>query len=345
MDVGIIGATGYGGIELIRFLQKHPMINNIILYSSTQEGLTIDNLYPHLENESKFVLRSLQYDSVQDEVDTLFLATPPGVSAQSSEALIARGISVIDLSGDLRLKKQAIYEKWYGRTAAESDLLNESVYGLCEWNEEAIANARLIANPGCFPTAVLLGLAPLVKAGLIEMNSLIIDAKTGTSGAGKAASQVTHFSEMSENFKIYGVATHKHTPEIEQELERWHGQPVSVTFQPHLVPMVRGIMATMYATAKKPLETSDLHKLYQDAYQDHPFVRLGQVGAFPQTKQVYGSNYCNIGLTFDERTNRIIIVSVIDNLVKGAAGQAIQNFNIMNGFNQTTGLDQTPVYP
>lgn len=345
MNVGIIGATGYGGVELLRFLHKHPIVENIILYSSTQDGLYLEELYPHLENEKKMQLKPLKFESVDTEVDTVFFATPPGVSAQWSEAFIDKGIAVIDLSGDLRIKEQAIYEKWYNRQAAEARLLSDAVYGLCEWNEEAIAKARLVANPGCFPTAVLLGLAPIVQAGAIQMDSLVIDAKTGTSGAGKVPSQTTHFSEMNENLKIYGVASHKHTPEIEQELEKWHGKPVSITFQPHLVPMVRGIMTTMYATATESTTTAALYQCYQDAYKDHPFVRLGQEGTFPATKHVYGSNYCNIGMTYDERTKRIIIVSVIDNLVKGAAGQAIQNFNIMNGLNQQTGLDQTPVYP
>lgn len=345
MRVGIIGATGYGGIELIRFLMTHPKIENVMLYSSTQDGIYIEELYPHLANEKGLLLKKLDLKTVASEVETMFLATPPGVSSEWSERLLEAGLSIIDLSGDVRLKDPSIYETWYKRPAANSTLLEQSVYGLSEWNEKKIVNARLVANPGCFPTAVLLGLAPLVKADIVDMDSIIIDAKTGTSGAGKSPSITTHFSEMNENLKIYGVASHKHTPEIEQELGNWQGKTVSLTFQPHLVPMVRGIMATMYVQPSKHVTKAIISKLFDDAYEKAPFVRLSSEGSFPATKHVFASNYCDIGFTYDERTKRIIVVSVIDNLVKGAVGQAIQNLNIMHGFEQKTGLGFLPVFP
>ncbi|WP_062047994.1 N-acetyl-gamma-glutamyl-phosphate reductase [Bacillus sp. JCM 19034] len=345
MRVGIVGATGYGGAELLRLLNHHPHISDIVLYTSSKEGMNIHETYPHLAKIYEKPLKALTTDSLNEEVDTVFLATPPGVSSKWSIAILESNCQVIDLSGDLRLNSPKTYTKWYKREAASEELLQEAVYGLTEWNREQIQKARLIANPGCYPTATLLGLAPVVKEGLIDVRSIIIDAKSGTSGAGRSASMMTHYSEMSENFKIYQINQHKHVPEIEQQLRIWNEDAAAVTFQPHLVPMVRGIMSTMYMNAKKEMSEKELRELYKEVYRDELFVRIRPEGQFPATKEVYGSNYCDIGLTYDERTGRITIVSVIDNIVKGASGQAIQNFNVMNGFEEGTSLNNVPMYP
>ncbi|ARK31507.1 N-acetyl-gamma-glutamyl-phosphate reductase [Halalkalibacter krulwichiae] len=345
MRVGIIGATGYGGAELLRLLNQHPKVEEIVLYSSSKEGMNIQESYPHVSGIYNKELKSIKLQSMKEEVDTVFLATPPGVSTEWSGAIAKAGCQVIDLSGDLRLQDPLVYETWYKREAAPLSLIENAVYGLPEWNRDYIKKAKIIANPGCYPTATLLGLAPLAKSEIIDVDSIIIDAKSGTSGAGRSPSAVTHYSEMNENFKIYQINTHKHVPEIEQLLNEWNNNIQTVTFQPHLVPMVRGIMATIYVKAKRQTSEEELRELYQEAYQKEHFVRVRPKGQFPATKEVYGSNYCDIGVTYDERTGRITVVSVIDNVVKGASGQAIQNFNIMNGFEEELGINNVPMYP
>ncbi|WP_088103553.1 N-acetyl-gamma-glutamyl-phosphate reductase [Halalkalibacter urbisdiaboli] len=345
MKIGIVGATGYGGAELLRLLNGHPEVNEVILYSSSKQGVHIHESYPHLTNIYEQRLEEINASKIGEQVDAVFLATPPGVSAEWSETIAKAGCQVIDLSGDLRLGNRDVYENWYQRPAASQSIINQAVYGLSEWNRAEIKNAKIISNPGCYPTATLLGLAPLVREQLIEVDSIIVDAKSGTSGAGRSATPITHFSEMNENFKIYQINKHKHIPEIEQMLQSWDSSIETITFQPHLVPMVRGIMATIYAKAKQPLTEEKLRSLYKESYQNETFVRIRPEGAYPATKEVFGSNYCDIGVTYDERTGRITVVSVIDNVVKGAAGQAIQNLNIMNGLNEEAGLTFSPVYP
>src|SRR5699024_8585896 len=279
------------------------------------------------------------------EVDLVFTATPSGVAKNLAPAFLAEGVKVIDLSGDFRITNQKVYEDWYGMEAADQDLLNKAVYGLTEWIDVDISEANLISNPGCYPTSILLGLAPLVKQNIIDEKTIIVDAKTGVSGAGKGLSAATHFAETNDNFKIYKVNQHQHTPEIEQVLHRWNENVGAITFTTHLAPMTRGIMATMYATAKEKTTTEELMHLFKESYQDHYFIRVQEEGTFPSTKEVYGSNFCDISLTYDERTNRITVVSVIDNLVKGASGQAVQNMNKMLGFDEKTGIDFMPVFP
>ncbi|GAF64008.1 N-acetyl-gamma-glutamyl-phosphate reductase [Alkalihalobacillus trypoxylicola] len=345
MKIGIVGATGYGGSDLLRLLHQHPKVSDITLYSSSQEGVHIHESYPHLTNIYEQVLQPIDIDKISQQVETVFLATPPGVSAEITEPLANKGLKVIDLSGDLRITDRGVYQNWYKRKAANQSIIDEAVYGLSEWNREKIAKASIIANPGCYPTATLLALAPLVKKRLIDLDTVIIDAKSGTSGAGRSPSEMTHYSEMNENFKAYQINQHKHTPEIEQELRQWDDDLPYVTFQPHLVPMVRGIMTTIYAKAKETMTEEFLRNLYKDTYANDHFVRLRPNGMYPSTKEVFGSNYCDIGITIDERTQRITIVSVIDNVVKGASGQAIQNLNIMNGWSEQEGLAFTPVYP
>ncbi|WP_027408944.1 N-acetyl-gamma-glutamyl-phosphate reductase [Anoxybacteroides tepidamans] len=343
MNVAIIGATGYGGAELLRFLQHHPYVNECMLYSSSQDGIDLSLSFPHV-GEGK-TLRKIDIEQIAATSDAVFLATPPGVSSELAPLLIERGIKVIDLSGDFRLKDGTLYEKWYKRQAANDVYLKQAVYGLTEWNREHIREAQLLSNPGCYPTATLLGLAPLVKNRFIEEQSIIVDAKSGVSGAGRQASLNTHFSEVNESVKIYKVNEHQHIPEIEQMLTEWNERIQPITFSTHLIPMTRGIMATIYAKAKTDLSLEMLVDLYKTSYETSTFVRIRQAGQFPATKEVYGSNYCDIGIAYDERTGRVTVVSVIDNLVKGAAGQSIQNFNLMMGWDETSGLLFAPIYP
>jgi N-acetyl-gamma-glutamyl-phosphate reductase len=345
MNIAVIGATGYGGVELVRFLQHHPHVRSCSLYSSSQDGIHLSESFPHVGEIEGAVLRKIDVEQVADEHEVVFFATPPGVSSSFAPALVDKGVKVIDLSGDFRLKDRSIYETWYKRQTASDHYLQQAVYGLTEWNKEKIRSAQLLSNPGCYPTATLLGLAPLVKERLIEEDSIIVDAKSGVSGAGRKASLNTHFSEVNENVKIYKVNSHQHIPEIEQMLKTWNERIQPITFSTHLIPMTRGIMATIYAKVKKELSIEILFDLYKTSYKDSKFVRIRKPGQFPATKEVYGSNYCDIGVAYDERTGRVTVVSVIDNLVKGAAGQAIQNLNVMMGWEEESGLTVGPIYP
>ncbi|AXF55701.1 N-acetyl-gamma-glutamyl-phosphate reductase [Salicibibacter kimchii] len=344
MRVAIVGATGYGGIELIRLLRQHRHVTEVSVFSSTQAEAPLTSTYPHLQEVYKGILQPLDTKRLANEYDVVFLSAPPGVAANLAGDLLEGSAAIVDLSGDLRIKDASVYEAWYGQEAADATITRQAVYGLSEWNGEKVSKAKIVANPGCYPTAILLGLAPAVKNNGIDMKSVIIDAKTGTTGAGKNPSATTHFSEMNESMKIYKVNEHKHTPEIEQQLSDWNEEAGAVTFTPHLVPMSRGIMATMYATCTSDSSAQEWIEVYKAAYEGHPFVRVRENG-FPATKEVYGSNYCDIFLDYDARTNRLTIVSVIDNLVKGAAGQAIQNANLMNGFEAAEGLELFPIYP
>ncbi|PIK25921.1 N-acetyl-gamma-glutamyl-phosphate reductase [Bacillus pumilus] len=345
LKIGIIGATGYGGAELVRILRHHPHVKECILYSSSGDGQSYSQSYPHLTNIADQTLKAIDPGAIVQETDAVFLATPAGVSSELSPKLMNRGVPIIDLSGDLRIQDGATYEAWYKRRAADEASIQQAVYGLSELNREKIEQAEVIANPGCFPTAALLGLAPLMKQNLIDESMIIIDAKTGVSGAGRSASLGTHFSELNDNFKIYKVNEHQHTPEIEQVLREWNPQTANITFSTHLVPMTRGIMATMYTQLKSDVTKEELMKRMKGFYEDSYFVRVRDHGVYPQTKEVYGSNFCDIGFHLDERTGRLTIVSVIDNLMKGAAGQAVQNFNIIKGLHEEAGLTMTPLYP
>ncbi|MCA0985274.1 N-acetyl-gamma-glutamyl-phosphate reductase [Halobacillus yeomjeoni] len=345
MKAGIVGATGYGGIELFRLLREHPEIEAIHLYSSSQAGEDFTNIYKHLNSQETIVLEELQPEVMKYELDVVFLATPAGVSRNLTPDLLGGSAVIIDLSGDLRLKDPESYEEWYKKESASDHILKQAVYGLPEWNEEEIVNAKVIANPGCYPTATLLGLAPLIKDRLVEPHSIVVDAKSGVSGAGKNPNPTTHFAHTQENFQIYKVNQHQHIPEIEQALHGWDEAIEPITFSTHLAPMVRGIMSTIYLKMKEPLSERELHERFSSYYDSRPFVRVRQEGNFPCTKEVYGSNYCDIGLTLDPRTNRVTIVSVIDNLMKGAASQAVQNMNLVFHFDEEAGLLRLPVYP
>ncbi|WP_126428700.1 N-acetyl-gamma-glutamyl-phosphate reductase [Brevibacillus marinus] len=343
--VGIVGATGYSGVELIRLLARHPKVEITRLYSSSAEGAELAAVFPHLEQIALPPLQAIDPQAMAQENDIVFLATPAGVSRELSPQLVAAGGKVIDLSGDFRLASAELYQTWYKKQPASDEQLAQAVYGLHEWNEEKIRAARLIANPGCYPTATLLGLLPLAKSGWVEPRSWIIDAKSGVSGAGRGVSLSSHFSEVNENVSAYKVGKHQHTPEIEQELTRHSGVETIVQFTPHLIPMTRGILVTAYGQLTKPVRAEELQDLYESVYSGKPFVRVRPYGSHPRTKDVYGSNYCDIAVHLDQRTGRVIVLSVIDNMVKGAAGQAVQNMNTMFGLAQTEGLLLTPVFP
>ncbi|HDR3488899.1 N-acetyl-gamma-glutamyl-phosphate reductase [Bacillus wiedmannii] len=344
MKVAIIGATGYGGIELIRLLEQHPYFSIASLHSFSQVGECITNVYPHLRNILVHTLQEINAEEIEKEAEIVFLATPAGVSAELTPKLLAVGLKVIDLSGDFRMKDPFIYEQWYKRAAAKEEVLSEAVYGLSEWKKSEIQNANLIANPGCFATASLLAILPLVRSGMIEEDSIIIDAKSGVSGAGKTPTTMTHFPELYDNLRIYKVNEHQHVPEIEQMLAEWGRETKPITFSTHLIPISRGIMVTLYAKVKREMEIEQLQKLYEETYEQSAFIRIRTQGEFPSPKEVRGSNYCDMGIAYDERTGRVTVVSVIDNMMKGAAGQAIQNANIVAGLEETTGLQHMPLY-
>lgn len=343
LKVGIVGATGYGGLELIRFLHNHSAVEQIELFTSSEEGVIFSSKFGHLVQIADIPLQKIDHD-ILAQYDVVFASTPSGVTSELLPPLVGKGPKLIDLSGDFRLKDPTSYETWYGKKAAPFTSIQQSVYGLTEWNTEAIRQATLIANPGCYPTAVLLSLLPLLKEQLIDPNFLVIDAKSGISGAGNKPSQTTHFSEANENFSIYKMNTHQHIPEIEQAISMFAHVDTTITFNTHLVPMTRGILATTYAPVLPGITEAHLVACLQTAYEKHPFVRIVTDSNSLATNRVKGSNYCDILVKVDSRTNRATIVSVIDNLVKGAAGQAIQNMNVQFDLPQTTGLDVVPFF-
>nr|WP_285867692.1 N-acetyl-gamma-glutamyl-phosphate reductase [Mesobacillus maritimus] len=344
VKVAVIGTTGYGGGELIRILHNHPFFQ-IHSIHSTRDEMPITEEFPHLESIFEDSLKPVNPDIIGEEADLVFLATPSGVSGKLAEAFIEKDIQVIDLSGDLRMKEPSEYEKWYKRDSVQKQTLSKAVYGLSEWNKESIQKAKLLANPGCYPTATLLGLGPVASAGIIDPKGIIIDGKSGVSGAGKSLTKTSAFAEMNDNFRIYKVNQHQHIPEIEQQLKFWDESIQPVTFSTHLIPITRGIMITAYVQLNQDMNTAELLELYHENYRNQPFVRIRKQGQFPSVKEVAGSNFCDIGIDLDQRTGRLTIVSVIDNLMKGAAGQAVQNANIMNGLDEKAGLNFIPIYP
>ncbi|QED47213.1 N-acetyl-gamma-glutamyl-phosphate reductase [Cytobacillus dafuensis] len=343
MKVSIIGTTGYGGAELLRILYRHPEFE-IQSIHSTKEDLPIWKEYPHLYDVMDEKLQSINSEKIAEQSDIVFLATPSGISGKLAADFANKDIKVIDLSGDLRLPPET-YLQWYKHEPVNEGLTDKAVYGLSEWYKEEIKSSSLIANPGCYPTSALLSLAPVVKENLIDPSSIIIDAKSGVSGAGRSLSRNTSFSEANENFRAYKVNEHQHTPEIEKQLLLWNKEIKPITFTTHLLPITRGIMTTSYSHLLTAYTTHQLLELYKEIYKGHPFVRIRPENSFPSVKEVAGSNYCDIGLHADPRTGRLTIISVIDNLMKGAAGQAVQNANIMCGFDDEAGLDFVPMYP
>ncbi len=345
VKAAIIGSTGYGGVELIRLLASHPQAEVTSVISSSSAGAPIAEGFPHLTEIRTDLLDDVNPELIKSKADVVFIATPAGVAAKIVPSLLEAGLKVIDISGDFRLKSRDQYAMWYKKEAADQRYIDQAVYGLAEVYGDAVRDVDFVSNPGCFPTATLLGLVPAVKAGFIDPSTIIIDAKSGVSGAGRGVSLGTHYSELNENFKAYKINKHQHIPEIEQVLTDIAGEPVVTTFTTHLVPMTRGIMSTMYAKVNGVKTNEDFVSLYRNYYEGRSFVRVRAEGIWPSTKEVWGSNYCDIGFAVDERTGRVTIISVIDNLVKGAAGQAIQNMNLMLGLDETLGLQFVPAYP
>ena len=343
IQAGIIGGTGYTGVELLRILAQHPEVQIHKVTSRADAGKRVDGLYPNLRGYVDAVFTEPSMESLA-ECDVVFFATPNGTAMRMAEPLLERGVRIIDLAADFRLTDPAAWEHWYGEPHTCPSLLQEAVYGLPEINRERIRNARLVANPGCYPTAVQLGLLPLVEQRLIRLDSIIADAKSGVSGAGRKAEISMLMSETGESFKAYGVKGHRHLPEIRQGLEQACGEPVGLTFVPHLVPMIRGIHATIYAQWAGS-DATDLQSLYETRYRDEPFVDVLPEGSHPDTRNVRGSNRCQIAAHRPQGGNTVVILSVIDNLVKGAAGQAVQNMNLMFGLEEMTGLRAIGVYP
>jgi N-acetyl-gamma-glutamyl-phosphate reductase len=341
IKVGIVGGTGYTGVELLRLLAIHPNVELSVITSRGEAGMPVAEMFPSLRG---YV--NLQFsDPAQVDLsfcDLVFFATPNGIAMQQARALIAQGVRVIDLAADFRIKDIPTWEKWYGMTHACPELVSEAVYGLPEINRAAIAQAKLVANPGCYPTAVQLGFMPLLEAGVIDPTYLIADAKSGVSGAGRKAEVHALLAEAGDNFKAYGVSGHRHLPEISQGLTAMANSQVGLTFTPHLLPMIRGIHATLYAKLTKQV---DLQKLFEDRYANEHFVDVLPKGSHPETRSVRGSNQCRIAVHQPQGGDTVVILSVIDNLVKGAAGQAVQNMNIMFGIPEMTGLNVVPLMP
>lgn len=344
--IAIIGATGYGGVELLRLLERHPYARVSKIISGSHDGDLLADIYPHLRQLQLDQLEPLDVQEIAAQIDVAFFATPSGVSKDYIPELLDLGVRCIDLSGDFRLRSPGDYDKWYKYSSAPSqDYLTQAVYGLSEIFPQEIQTAKLIANPGCYPTTSLLALIPAIQQGLIKPSSIVIDGKSGVSGAGRGVSLNTHFSEVNENVKAYKLGVHQHIPEIEQILTQATGESMTVTFSTHLIPMTRGMMCTIYTDMVQTLTTQQVIDCFQEYYNHQPFVRIRPAGELPATKDVVGSNYCDLGFMADARTGKLMIISVIDNLVKGAAGQGIQNMNIQQGWAQATGLTGVPVYP
>ncbi|ORU93266.1 MAG: N-acetyl-gamma-glutamyl-phosphate reductase [Cycloclasticus sp. symbiont of Bathymodiolus heckerae] len=342
IKVGIVGGTGYTGVELLRLLAMHPDVDVQVVTSRAEKGLRVDSVYPNLRgfNDLNFVEPIVENLTI---CDVVFFATPNATAMHMAKDLLAADVRVIDLSADFRLKDVAVWEQWYGAKHVCPDLLEQAVYGLPETNRDAIKKAKLIANPGCYPTATQLGFLPLIKADVIDTSMLISDAKSGVSGAGRSASVVGLMSESGESFKAYGVPGHRHLPEISQELGAISNSAVELTFTPHLVPMIRGIHATLYAPLKD--KNADLQALFEEFYANEPFVDVLPAGEHPDTGDVRGTNRCQIAVHQPQGGNVVTVLSVIDNLVKGASGQAIHNMNIMFGLDERAGLNQVGLYP
>jgi N-acetyl-gamma-glutamyl-phosphate reductase len=345
LKVAIVGASGYTGVELLRILYCHPEAAVTCVTSEQSAGKRISDVFPALRGRCDLVLENLEPVRVAEQAEFIFTALPHKAAMEVVPTFLRLGKRVVDLSADYRLQDAQEYEKWY-EPHMSPGLLKKAVYGLPELKRARIAGADLVANPGCYPTSVILGLAPLLKKKLIDPATIIADSKSGVSGAGRSAKVDNLFCEVNDGFKAYGVGgIHRHIPEIEQELSHLAGKKVVISFTPHLVPMDRGILSTIYAVPAESATTADLLTVYNDFYKGEPFVRVHPEGSFPSTAFVRGSNFCDIGLTVDQRTGRVIVISAIDNLVKGASGQAVQNMNIMCGYPENMGLEVLPLFP
>lgn len=345
IKVGIIGATGYAGSELVKIIHGHPGAELAVLTTQSYTGKPFWEVYPYLYKYVEMKCEELDLPALVEQVDVVFTALPHGHAMPVGAEVARQGKKLIDLGADFRLKDYREYEAWYKVEHTAAELLEQAVYGLPELYRDKIKNASIIANPGCYPTSAVLGLAPLMAERLLDPDTLIIDSKSGVSGAGRGLSLGTHYCEVNENIRAYNIGIHRHTPEIEQELSAVFGQPVKLSFTPHLTPMNRGILSTMYGKLTRNVDTGTLLDLYNSFYEKEPFVRVLPPGMLPQTKAVTGSNCCDLAVAADPRTGRVVVVSAIDNLIKGASGQAVQNMNIMYGFEETAGLDRPGMYP
>lgn len=341
----ICGGSGYTGSELLRILHQHDEVEITGVTSEKSAGMKVSDLFPAFYSYSHLIFESLNVEKIKDRADIFFLALPHGTAQEVAGELVRLGKKVIDLSADFRLKDPSIYEKWYKITHRYPELLNEAVYGLPEIYRDQIREAKLIANPGCYPTSIIIPLYPFLKEGLIDTESIIADSKSGVSGAGRKAEMALSYCEVNEDFRAYNVAKHRHTPEIEQELSFASGLLMTIDFTTHLLPINRGILSTIYARLKKKISNSDALEILRKYYSNEPFVKIMEQGQVPSIKFIKGTNFCYIGAVVNERTNRLILISAIDNLVKGASGQAVQNMNIMLGIEETKSLKSLALSP
>jgi len=344
IKVGIVGGTGYTGVELLRLFATHPQVQLQAVTSRKEDGMPVAEMYPSLRGRVDIAFSSPD-NAKLTECDVVFFATPHGVAMAQAPELLAAGVKVIDLAADFRLQDIAAFEKWYKMPHSCPELLKEAAYGLVELNRENIKKARLVGNPGCYPTTMQLGYAPLLKAGVIDASHLIADCKSGVSGAGRKAEIATLFSEASDNFKAYGVSGHRHSPETVEQLGKLTDSKVGLVFTPHLVPMIRGMHSTLYARLTKDIDNATLQALFEDAYKDEPFVDVMPFGSHPETRTTRASNMLRIALHRPDNGDTVVVLVVQDNLVKGASGQAVQCMNLMFGLEETTGLLHVPVLP
>ncbi len=345
LNVAIVGSSGYTGGELMRILLNHSMVIVTAITSEKSAGKPIVSIFPHLAGLTSLVCEPLDPEIIAKKSDFVFLALPHVTAQEAAFRFRKLGKKIVDLSADYRISDAALYEKWYEHAHQYPELLKEAVYGLPELHREKIKKASLVANPGCYPTSAILGLAPLIQKDRVDLGSIIIDSKSGVSGSGRTPSLAHHYPEVNEGLMAYKIGTHRHTPEIEQELSALAGKQLTISFTPHLVPMNRGILTTIYAKLSAQSDTAQVHALFQAFYKGAPFVRLLPVGQFPNVRNVRGSNFCDIGVYADPRTGRVVVVTAIDNLVKGASGQAIQNMNLMMEFDEAEGLKIAGLFP
>ncbi len=347
MKAGLIGVSGYTGMELVRLLATHPHFELSLASSRQEAGKKVSDIYPFmLKNQgADIVITNPSASEIKHNCDIVFLAVPHGIAMNMAEELLEEGCKIVDLSADFRIKSKEIFETWYKSPHTASHLLDKAVYGLPELYSEKIKNAQLVANPGCYPTASILGLYPALKNKIISKEHIVIDAKSGTSGAGRKAQVGSLFCEVFDSFKAYGLTTHRHTPEIEQELSFVANEDIVLSFNPHLVPMNRGILATIYTNINKDMDLEEIHSLYTQCYKNDRFVRVLPLGSLPETRNVRGTMFCDIGLSLCKRTKRLIITSAIDNVARGASAQALANANLMTGQDIAAGLELAPLLP
>lgn len=345
LKVAVCGASGYTGAELLRILYTHPEVEITAVTSEKSVGMKVSSIFPHLYHYDHLRYEPLDKSRLLSKADIFFMALPHAASQEAVHFFFEKGKKVIDISADYRISDPEVYEHWYRTPHNYKETLKNAVYGLPEVNRLAIQKANLVANPGCYPTSAILGLFPAIRENLIELDNIIVDSKSGTTGAGRKAVVDFSYCEVNEGFKAYSVGVHRHTPEIEQELSLIAGRKITINFTPHLVPMDRGIISTIYTKLSRNIDTNDVIAIYREKFSSEPFIRVLEEGVYPNTKNVRGSNFCEIGIKVVKRTNSLIIITAIDNLVKGASGQAIHNMNIMMGFEETIALRSPALFP